>query len=105
MAINQHTDETPTYRSLPFVRTLKPKGTGRNFWAVKSTGDYDADAALGADYAARYIQHIKTGGTLPLYWIIEAMGKAGNDTRTVKISFSSAIDKYMQIAVHLRLSN
>lgn len=59
---------------LPFVKNLsrqerKRTLRGRNFWAVRSTGDGLADSALGTRYAKEFLRYEKTeisSGSAPL---------------------------------------
>ena len=43
--------ERNPYIALPMVEDLPGKGTGRNYWVVKRTGDYAFDCSLGEGLA------------------------------------------------------
>lgn len=44
--------------ALSFVERLKPKGSGINHWAVKSTGKYEADAERGREIAWELLRFV-----------------------------------------------
>ena len=44
-------DKRDPYIALPMVEEVSRKGNGRRFWAVKRTGDYAFDCALGSGLA------------------------------------------------------
>ncbi|MEN2977860.1 hypothetical protein P7L78_19090 [Tistrella bauzanensis] len=69
---------------LPFIRDDDADcdddfSSRRNYWHVTPSGDDDADADLGRQYASLLVEHLRTGGSAAgsLSYVIEDMVKAG----------------------------
>jgi len=95
---------------LSFVKDLPKRGTGRDFWAVNSTGDYAQDCLLGHAMAAEYLSHVgqgTNGDVVLLGWIVEAMIeralKEGSPeiSRGLRIGFLHTVNQHAIAAARL----
>ncbi|MBL6749443.1 MAG: hypothetical protein ISP90_02930 [Nevskia sp.] len=59
--------------SLPFVRDVKVGSrTGRSFWHVEPTNDYEAAFRAGQEFAAAYLTHFSRGNAFPWFGYLVA---------------------------------
>ncbi len=73
---------------LPFVRDV---GERRDFWAVKATGDYEADCATGRGFAEAAIGYIRETGSVGLLGAISTCQAREVEKSGITVGFWSAI--------------
>jgi len=95
---------------LSFMRRLKPKGWGINYWVVDATGNYGTDCERGAELGAEYLSYIGEhptygNGTL-LGCIVRSMmertevRERGRPTG-IEIAFLAAVNRHAMSAAYV----
>jgi hypothetical protein len=115
-ALADHTLVTPGAQhldhpilSLPFVRdvTTEQRASGaapRCFWHVAPTGDYGADCATGARYAAAALDYMVAANTPQvLQWAVFDMIVAGRRHSGIEVGFLSTFGRIATRAHATRL--